>query len=390
MAIIETRKSKSGAVSYRARIRLQGHPEHSQTFARKTDARDWARQIEADLKRGRHLPSQAAARRTVAQMIERYVTQSLPNKPRNRDSKKIETLLAWWKGRIGDVAVVNVTPALVAECRDELLTKPIPPRERKPGKAKRRMTDKPKSEKPKPPRPPKFRSPATVNRYLAALSACFREAVREWHWLEHSPMQAVSRGAESPGVVRFLSDEERDRLLAAAKASAEPWMYTLVLLALATGARRGELLGLRWADVDLQRGAVTFHITKNRERRTVPVAGAALRVLQEWAKVRRIDDDRVFPPPALPAGVDEQLRAKPLDIDPAWRAVLRAAKVETFRFHDLRHSAASYLAMSGATAPEIAAVLGHKTLAMVKRYAHLGEQHTAAVVTRMVDKFLPG
>lgn len=365
MAIIETRKSNSGAVSYRARVRLQGHPEHSQTFARKTDARDWARQIEADLKRGRHLPSQAAARRTVAQMIDRYVGQSLPRKARNKDSKKVETLLTWWKTRIGDVAIVNVTPALVAECRDELLAE------------KTRLSKK--------------RSPATVNRYLAALSACFREALREWHWLEHSPMQAVSRGPESPGVVRFLSDEERDRLLTACKASAEPWIYPLVLLALSTGARRGELLGLRWGDVDLVRGAVTFHITKNRERRTVPVAGAALRLLQERAKVRRIDGDRVFPPPALPADVDDAtLRAKPLDIDVAWRAVLHAAKVKDFRFHDLRHSAASYLAMSGATAPEIAAVLGHKTLAMVKRYAHLGEQHTAGVVTRMVEKFLPG
>ncbi|HEX2826049.1 MAG TPA: site-specific integrase [Burkholderiales bacterium] len=354
MAIIETRKQHDGTLSYRARVRLKGHPEHSQTFTRKTDARDWAQQIEATLRRGRQLPTAEASRRTVAEMIDRFTTQSLPRRARNKDAVKTSALLTWWRERIGDVAIVHVTPALIAECRDELLA----------GKTTRGG----------------LRTPATVNRYLAAISACFREAIREWHWLEQSPMPAVSRGAEHPGVVRFLSEDERDRLLRATASHGAPWLRPLVMLALATGARRGELLGLRWADVDLERGMVTFHITKNRERRSVPVAGSALTVLRTWADARRADDDRVFPGP---------LPTLPLNIENAWRDALATADVRDFRFHDLRHSAASYLAMSGATAPEIAAVLGHKTLAMVKRYAHLGEQHTAAVVERMVNKFLP-
>lgn len=355
MAVIEKRKQRDGTTSYRARVRLQGHPDRSQTFARKTDAQDWARQVESDLKRGRHLPSSEAARRTVADMIERYTTQSLPRRARNKDGRKTSTLLTWWSSRIGKVAIANVTPALVAQCRDELLVQTT--------------------------RLGGLRSPATVNRYLAALSACFREAIREWHWLEQSPMPAVSRGAEHPGVVRFLSDDERGALLRATAAHSARWLHPLVMMALATGARRGELLGLKWADVDLQRGIATFHVTKNRERRAVPIAGGALRELVAWSKVRRIDDGRVFPGPTL---------ERALDIEHAWREALATAGVKAFRFHDLRHSAASYLAMSGATAPEIAAVLGHKTLQMVKRYAHLGEQHTAAVVQRMTDKFLPG
>src|SRR5688500_2416375 len=121
MATIETRRAADGTVTYRARVRLQGHPGRTQTFARKTDAKDWARQIEADLKRGKHLPSSEAARRTVAEMIDRFVTHSLPRKKHNRDSAKTAALLEWWKGRIGKVSISNVTPALVAECRDELL-----------------------------------------------------------------------------------------------------------------------------------------------------------------------------------------------------------------------------------------------------------------------------
>ena len=363
MAIIEARKQQDGTVSYRARVRLTGHPEQSQTFARKTDARDWARQIEADLKRGRHLPSAEATRRTVADMIDRYITQTLPRRARNRDSKKSTAQLAWWKARIGKVAIVHVTPALVAQCRDELLSIPT--------------------------RAGVTRSAPTANRYLAALSACFSEAMREWHWIEQSPMAAVSRGAESRGVVRFLSDAERDRLLATCRAHSAPWLHPLVVLALTTGARKGELLGLKWQDVDFVRGAITLHETKNGERRTIPVAGLGLATLREWSKIRRTDTDLVFP--GTPRRETEEGAADPkLHIEVVWRGALAKAEIEDFRFHDLRHSAASYLAMSGATAPEIAAVLGHKTLAMVKRYAHLGEQHTAGVVQRMVDKFLPG
>ena len=95
------------------------------------------------------------------------------------------------------------------------------------------------------------------------------------------------------------------------------------------------------------------------------------------SKVRRLDTDLVFPRP------DGQ---KPAYIETAWREALRAAEIDDFRFHDLRHSAASYLAMNGATLAEIASVLGHKTLQMVKRYSHLSDAHVRGVVTRMNEK----
>ena len=129
----------------------------------------------------------------------------------------------------------------------------------------------------------------------------------------------------------------------------------------------------------MQKGVAVLHETKNEERRAVPLAGPALGLLRDLSRVRRIDSDLVF------AGPDGRaiFPRKP------WERALAAAEIADFRFHDLRHSAASYLAMNGATLAEIAEVLGHKTLAMVKRYAHLTEAHTAKVVTRMNEAIFP-
>jgi len=103
------------------------------------------------------------------------------------------------------------------------------------------------------------RATSTVNSYLGALSHAFSVAVREWGWLDDSPMRKVTRPRVSRGRVRFLSDQERHQLLEACQASRNPYLHTVVVLALATGARRGELLSLRWPDVDLERGTLTFH-----------------------------------------------------------------------------------------------------------------------------------
>jgi integrase len=151
-------------------------------------------------------------------------------------------------------------------------------------------------------------------------------------------------------------------------------MSTIVVLALATGARRGELLNLRWSDVDLKRGTLTFHQTKNGERRAVPLTGYALEVLTQHAQGRRLDTPLVFP---------DRTGTRPIGIREAFEWAVKRAGIANFRFHDCRHCAASYLAMNGASLAEIAEVLGHKTLAMVKRYAHLSEAHTAGVVARM-------
>ena len=349
MAHIQERKTKDGRTRYRALVRLKGYPAQTVTFQRKTDARRWAQQTEAAICEGRHFKSSEAKRHTLAELVDRYLRDVLPNKPKSLRTQTLQ--LVWWREQIGTYTLADVTPALVAECRDRL-ARGITPQKRQ-------------------------RSPATVNRYMAVLSHAFTIAVKEWGWLDDSPMRRVTKPRESAARVRFLTDDERTRLLQACEDSKNPHLYTVVVLALSTGARKSEIINLGWKDVDLNRGIIVLHETKNRERRALPLTGRALELIKELSKVRRLDTDLLFP------GHDPR---QPMDLRAPWEAALKKAGIEDFRFHDLRHSAASYLAMSGASLMEIADVLGHKTLQMVKRYSHMSEQHTAGVVARMNEK----
>ncbi|MBF0359270.1 MAG: site-specific integrase, partial [Magnetococcales bacterium] len=173
-------------------------------------------------------------------------------------------------------------------------------------------------------------------------------------------------------------EDERLRLLEACESSQCSALYPIVVLALSTGGRKSEITGISWGDVDLRRGMVTLHDTKNGDRRSLTLASHALMVIKKLSKVRRIDTELLFPSDRYPS--------KPINFRHAWNKALEVSEVEDFHFHDLRHSAASYLAMNGATLAEIAKILGHKTLQMVMRYAHLSEDHTAGVVTKMNEK----
>ena len=201
--------------------------------------------------------------------------------------------------------------------------------------------------------------------------------MKEWRRVDDNPCRKVSKPKEPRGRVRFLDENERVRLLQVCRESPCPLLYPLTVLAISTGMRRGEMMSLRWPQVDLVRGVITLHETKNGDRRAVPLTGHALGELRTLSKTRRHDTDLLFPGSVI---------GKSIDMTSAWRKAVAKAELDDFRFHDLRHTTASYLAQGGATLLEIAAVLGHKTLAMVKRYAHLAESHVADVVGRMNDK----
>jgi integrase len=130
-----------------------------------------------------------------------------------------------------------------------------------------------------------------------------------------------------------------------------------------------------WGVVNLAESCIILHETKNGNRRRVPLAGNALIELQKLGKVRRFDTPLVFPSPTHPH--------KPIELKKAWATALKKAEVVNFRWHDLRHTAASYLAQDGAGLIDIAAILGHRTLQMVQRYAHLSDSHISATVERM-------
>ncbi len=187
-------------------------------------------------------------------------------------------------------------------------------------------------------------------------------------------MSKVSKPKEFQGRVRYLNDEERNRLLKACREIKEPFLYPVVILALSTGARKSEILNLKWENVDFTRCMAIIHATKNGERRALPLSSESLTVLETLKRNKRKDSKLLFP---------NMKGDKPFQVDPSWKLALKQAEIHDFRFHDLRHCAASYLAMNGATLLEIAHVLGHKTLRMVKRYSHLSDQHIAGVVEKM-------
>ena len=353
MASINKHTALDGKVTYRVRVRMKGCPIQTASFDRLTDARRWAQQTEVAIKEGRYFKTREGQRHTLADLVDRYIKDVLPRK---RDRAHTERQLHWWREQLGVYALADLTAPLIAEYRDKLAAG-------FPG-------DKP-------------RSPATVVRYLAALSHCLTVAVKEYQWLDDSPMRKVSKPPEPRGRVRFLSDEERAALLRECQASENPYLYPVVVLALSSGMRAGEIMNLEWPDVDLQRGWIVLRQTKNGERRGVPLAGLALELMKEHAKVRRIDSLLVWPGKGQRDKASEKQPVKPMDLRQPWEKALKQAGIEDFRFHDLRHSAASYLAMNGASLAEIAEVLGHKTLSMVKRYSHLSDKHKAGVVERM-------
>lgn len=366
---------KDGQIRYRVKIRLRGHPPQTATHERLADARRWGQATEAAIREGRHFKTTEAKKHTLGDMVDRYIRDVLPHREKGRE--KMAAQLQWWKGQIGSYLLADVTPALIAQERDGLAS----------GITLRGAR----------------RSPATVVRYLAALSCVFGIAVREWGWLEDSPMRKVSKPKEPRGRVRFLDQDERDRLLRACKESSNVYLYPVVLIALSTGMRYGEIMNLTWGDVDFGRRRIVLQQTKNGDRRSVPIAGQALAALVELEKRRRIDSILIFPKlrggngsKGSKGGSElrdrEVLRVQKIQkhapLRSAWVSALEKAAIDSFRFHDLRHCAASYLAMSGASLNEIAEILGHKTLAMVKRYAHLSDAHTNTVVERMNEKFV--
>ena len=354
MARIEKHTLNDGSVRYKAIIRrkVRGRTVlRSKRFGTRKQADRWAKRLEAKILDGRQIPTLEEEHRTLNDLIDRYREDVLPSL-RGRGREHRDKHLTWWAERLGSQTLRHLRRSAVHEVLlklekgDTLSGKPA--------------------------------SPATRNRYLAALRHALSYAVRRLEWIESNPVGKMLE-REPRGRVRFLSDEERDQLLEVCRESENSRLYPLVVLALFTGARRGELLALRWGNVDWKRHVAVLEDTKNRERRALPITGHALELLQDLAKVRRIDSDLIFANPAGKATFPRK----------AWEAALRAAQIDDFRFHDLRHSAASYLAMNGATLAEIAEVLGHKTLAMVKRYSHLTEAHTAGVVARMNEAIFP-
>lgn len=356
MGTIVKRKSANGQLTYTARVRRRGFTHLNATFSRLTDARAWIEQEETKIRQGVHIDYVEAKKHTLGEAIDRYISEEVPH-PNQL------THLERWKETLGSLLLSAVTEIRVNDVTSNWKSEGI-------NKIKL--------------------GPATLNRHLNSLSVVFRHA-KEWGWSKRNPVQEARKYTEPRGRVRYLSDKERKKLLETCQQKEFKKLYPIVVLALSTGMRKEEILSLKWAQIDLKAGTIILTKTKNKERRRVPVTLRALELLKQHEKEKREDTEFVFPGERISHKNGCKVIAlseRHYDIKRPWMKLLDKADIKDFTFHDLRHSCASYLAMNGATSLEIAEVLGHKSLDVVKRYAHLSEGHTARVVKSMNRKFI--
>ncbi len=346
MAYIEKRKHLNGKLTYRARVRQAGSPDISATFGTRSEATKWAQRMEAEIRAGRYYGREEDKERTFGEFIDRYIEKELPKKPKSYVKQKMQLL--WWKSHLEKYFLCHITPAMIANLRDQLMSETT--------------------------RRGKLRTPSTTNRFLAAFSSAYTTCQKEWNWVKENPVQKIIRPKENRARERYLDKEEIARLLEICRKSRSPHLYPITLFALTTGARKGEICSLKWEDVCFKRSTATFRDTKNGENRTVYLSHHILECLKKEKNKRFILSEYVFP------SADGK---KPADIRTAWERAVAEAGLKDVVFHTLRHTAGSHLGMSGVSTLEISAILGHKSLSMVKRYSHLSTSSTARALDRL-------
>jgi integrase len=219
--------------------------------------------------------------------------------------------------------------------------------------------------------------PATANKHISILKAMFTKAV-DWNMVEEETLKRVRKVkllSENNRRLRYLSKQECQELINSCDAHLKP----IVITALNTGMRKSEILNLKWDNVDLKHGFILLDMTKNGERREIPINDTLESTLH--GITRRIDVPHVFFDPAT--GNHYQ------NVKRSFKTALRRAKIHDFRFHNLRHTFASHLVMAGVDITTVKELLGHKTLTMTLRYAHLAPSHKVKAV-EILDNTING
>jgi len=283
----------------------------------KTDNKKLAERLYAkeltDIVEGRYFETTAAKRTTFNEMVARYLEEH----SHSRDFHTVKPLLKFFKG----YTLFEVSTRLIAEYRSQRS---------------------------------KVVKPATVYQELALMRRMFNVAIKEWEWIKDNPVSRLSFAVGNKNARdRWLTPDEEQRLLACA--TSPQWLRPLLIVALHTGMRRGEILDLQWQNIDFARGILTVERSKNGEKRTIPMS-KTLCVLFNSMEVLGILG-RMFPVAV------RSLRA-------AFEAALTKAKIDNFKFHDLRHTFATRLVQNGVDLYKVKELLGHKGIAMTMRYAH--------------------
>src|ERR1700691_1939986 len=229
--------------TYRVRIRMKSGQCFDRSFKSKTLAKKWKRDMESAIEHDRYEFTNPATKHTLAELIDLYIHRVLPSKPKN--AKNTLRHLLWWKQELGHFLLAQIRPSLIAEKRDELLAGFV-------GDSK-------------------LRSPSTVVRYLSSLSHVFSKAVKEWEWLRENPVFKIEKPRQAQGRKRVLDEVEQKRLLQACEESGSKDLFLVVALALGTGMRKGEIMSLRWKDINFsdEKAIIFLEKTKNSRPRSI-------------------------------------------------------------------------------------------------------------------------
>ena len=315
--------------AWRALIRRKGHPAISNTFDTKAEAEAWARKVESEIDRGQHTDHRVAESITFSQCLTRYYNEiSVKKKSHSQEKARIRWLLdhPLAKRSIGSLRAEDF-----ARYRDARL---------------------------------KEVAPATARLELALISHLFTTAIREWAvGLTANPIRMIAKPRVKNERNRRLEGDEEARLFAAIDAIAatpiprsvihpKVWFRPLVVVALETGMRQGELLSMTWDNLRAADRFVLLPDTKNGDARRVPLTRAALAAIETLPRL----GDHVFP---ISAEVVKNF----------WNRAISDADIEDFHFHDLRHEATSRMARK-LPMHDLMKVTGHKTAAMLSRYYH--------------------
>lgn len=353
MAAIFKRRLKDGkGFTWRAVIRIKGFPTTCESFERKQEAEDWAKETERRIRLGQYNYAAQKQQHTYADLSDRLHTDGVLQ--HQRSLKNTRSQFEHWKQRLGEYALVHITPELIGKERQHLSDMPTPQG--------------------------KKRTPATINRYMAVLSSTLGYAAKQLRWINDNPCANILKLKEDPGRDRILNDDEIARLLAACKMSKSPYLYCIVLIALTTGARRGEILSLEWRHVDFENRLAYFKETKNGRPRSVALTDP---VIAELKKLRELRN------PSKPLVFASKTAFGRIDIKKSWYEALRRADISDYHFHDTRHQFCTAASRLGASNVELATAMGHATLSCLLRYTtgdvRITKKYSQSITQRILN-----
>ena len=339
MASIFKRKNANGTTVWRAVVRIKGYPTVCDHFERKQEALDWATDIERQIKAGKYNFDAHKKQHTFGELVDRYIQDGALEHHRSADDTKRH--LSYWRSRFEKYDLVHLTTDLIGKERKRLLDTP---------------TEKGKK-----------RTPSTINRYIASLSSLLSYAKDNLGWIGENPTFRLIKLKENPGRDRVLSEEEITRLLNASKESKSPYLYCIILLALTTGARQGELLNVEWKHIDFQNKIAYIKETKNGRPRSIALCDPVITELQKLYKLRN---------PQKPLVFASKTAFGQIDIKKARQQALKRANITNCRAHDMRHTFCTYAATFGASNLQLQTATGHRTLNMLLQYTHMDVEVT--------------